>query len=157
MVRPENGNRISKIDTYLNCAEVFAYRSTCIKRKYGAVIVKDDVVNKTYSNKVSKYLQLAQKLHDEKGLKKTFIIPVILSINGLISKHSVRRLIEFEFNIKWPPIVRELLITQMKDIMFYLNQHIDRVELGTETPSDSTRQETQTGSVLQDEGLTSPS
>ena len=44
MVRPENGNRISKIDTYLNCAEVFAYRSTCIKRKYGAVIVKDDVV-----------------------------------------------------------------------------------------------------------------
>ena len=120
-------------------------------------IVKDDVVNKTYSNKVNKYLQLAQKLHDEKGLKKTFIIPVILSINGLISKHSVRRLIEFEFNIKWPPIIRELLITQMKDIMFYLNQHIDRVELGTETPSDSTRQETQTGSVLQDEGLTSPS
>lgn len=23
-------------DTYLNVAEVFAYRSTCIKRKYGA-------------------------------------------------------------------------------------------------------------------------
>lgn len=44
MVRPEKGNRISKTDTYLNCAEVFAYRSTCIKRKYGAVIVKDDVV-----------------------------------------------------------------------------------------------------------------
>ena len=74
-----------------------------------------------------------------------------------VVEHTVRRLIEFEFNIKWPPIVRELLITQMKDIMFYLNQHIDRVELGTETPSDSTRQETQTGSVLQDEGLTSPS
>ena len=45
----------------------------------------------------------------------------------------------------------------MKDIMFYLNQHIDRVELETETPSDSTRQETQSGSVLLDEGLTSPS
>ena len=120
-------------------------------------IVKDDVVNKTYSNKVSKYIQLSQKLHDEKGLKKVFIIPVILSINGLISKHTVRRLIEFEFNIKWPPIIRELLITQMKDIMFYLNQHIDRVELGNETPSDSTQQETQSGNVLQDEGLTSPS
>lgn len=36
MVRPEQGERISKIDTYLNCAEVFAYRSTCIKRKYGS-------------------------------------------------------------------------------------------------------------------------
>ena len=50
MVRPEKGNRISKIDTYLNCAEVFAYRSTCIKRKYGAVIVKDDVVISTGYN-----------------------------------------------------------------------------------------------------------
>ena len=44
MVKPQNEKRVSKIDTYLNCAEVFAYRSTCIKRKYGAVIVKDDVV-----------------------------------------------------------------------------------------------------------------
>lgn len=40
MVTPKDGNRISKIDMYLNCAENFAYRSTCIKRKYGAVIVK---------------------------------------------------------------------------------------------------------------------
>ncbi len=31
MVRPEEGKRISKIDTYLNCAEVFAYRSTIIQ------------------------------------------------------------------------------------------------------------------------------
>lgn len=50
MVTPENGKRISKIDTYLNCAEIFAYRSTCIKRKYGAVIVKDDVVISTGYN-----------------------------------------------------------------------------------------------------------
>ena len=42
MVRPEGMKRISKVDAYLNCAENFAYRSTCIKRKYGAVIVKDD-------------------------------------------------------------------------------------------------------------------
>ena len=50
MVKPENGKRISKTDTYLNCAETFAYRSTCIKRKYGAVIVKDDVVISTGYN-----------------------------------------------------------------------------------------------------------
>ena len=31
-------NRVSKVDTYLNCAEVFSYRSTCIKRKYSAVM-----------------------------------------------------------------------------------------------------------------------
>lgn len=50
MVSPQKGERISKIDTYLNCAEVFAYRSTCLKRKYGAVIVKDDVVISTGYN-----------------------------------------------------------------------------------------------------------
>ena len=89
--------------------------------------------------------------------KKTFIILVIVSINGLISKHSVRRLIDLGFNIKWPPIIRELLITQMKDIMFYLNQNIDRVELGPGNPSDSTQQETLSGGVSQDEGSRSPS
>lgn len=50
MVIPKNGKRISKIDTYLNCAETFALRSTCLKRKYGAVIVKDDVVISTGYN-----------------------------------------------------------------------------------------------------------
>ena len=50
MVIPKNGERISKIDAYLNCAENFAYRSTCIKRKYGVVIVKDDAVISTGYN-----------------------------------------------------------------------------------------------------------
>lgn len=50
MVKPNGYKRISKIDTYLNVAETFAYRSTCIKRKYGAVIVKDDVVVSTGYN-----------------------------------------------------------------------------------------------------------
>ncbi|MDE6124781.1 MAG: cytidine deaminase [Eubacterium sp.] len=50
MVIPEKNTRISKTDTYLNCAESFAYRSTCIKRKYGAVIGKDDAVISTGYN-----------------------------------------------------------------------------------------------------------
>lgn len=50
MVKPEGRNRISKIDAYLNCAETFAYRSTCLKRRYGAVIVKDDAVISTGYN-----------------------------------------------------------------------------------------------------------
>jgi dCMP deaminase len=49
MIKPY-GQRISKINTYLNVAETFAYRSTCIKRKYGAVIVKDDTVISTGYN-----------------------------------------------------------------------------------------------------------
>lgn len=50
MVVSKGNERVSKVDTYLNCAEVFAYRSTCLKRKYGAVIVKNDVVISTGYN-----------------------------------------------------------------------------------------------------------
>lgn len=50
MVKPAGNTRISKTDTYLNCAENFAYRSTCLKRKYGAVIVKNDTVISTGYN-----------------------------------------------------------------------------------------------------------
>ena len=50
MVISRGEKRVSKVDTYLNCSEVFAYRSTCLKRKYGAVIVKDDVVISTGYN-----------------------------------------------------------------------------------------------------------
>lgn len=37
VITNSNEERVTKIDTYLNAAEVFAYRSTCLKRKYGAV------------------------------------------------------------------------------------------------------------------------
>ena len=50
MIKQVGGKRISKIDAYLNCAENFAYRSTCLKRKYGAVLVKDDAVISTGYN-----------------------------------------------------------------------------------------------------------
>ena len=36
--------RIDKINYYLDMAEVGLERSTCMRRKYGAVIVKDDEV-----------------------------------------------------------------------------------------------------------------
>ncbi|QHQ62956.1 cytidine deaminase [Anaerocolumna sedimenticola] len=50
MVKPNGLQRISKVNTYLNVAETFAYRSTCIKRKYGAVVVKNDTVISTGYN-----------------------------------------------------------------------------------------------------------
>lgn len=40
-------NRISKIDYYLNIASDVAKRGTCLRRNYGAVIVKDDRIVST--------------------------------------------------------------------------------------------------------------
>lgn len=42
--------RISKTEYYLNIAKVVAQRSTCIRRQYGAVIVKDDQIIATGYN-----------------------------------------------------------------------------------------------------------
>lgn len=77
MVISKGRNRVSKEDTYLNCAEVFAYRSTCLKRKYGAVIVKDDVVVSTGYNgsprgkenccEVGKCQRIEQNMHQGEG------------------------------------------------------------------------------------------
>ena len=64
MVQPDGTSRISKIDTYLNVAEAFAYRSTCLKRKYGAVIVKDDVVVSTgYNGSPERLYELLRYRH----------------------------------------------------------------------------------------------
>lgn len=45
-----NLNRKSKDEYYLNIAEAVLERSTCLRRKYGAVIVKDDEIISTGYN-----------------------------------------------------------------------------------------------------------
>ena len=42
--------RLSKTEYYLTIAEAVALRSTCLRRQYGAVIVKDDVIVSTGYN-----------------------------------------------------------------------------------------------------------
>ena len=44
------GNRISKDEYYLGIAEAVLKRSTCLRRKYGAVIVKNDEIVSTGYN-----------------------------------------------------------------------------------------------------------
>ena len=42
--------RISKTEYYLKIAEAVAMRGTCLRRKYGSIIVKDDrVVSSGYA------------------------------------------------------------------------------------------------------------
>ena len=43
-------NRISKENYYLDIAQTVAERSTCLRRKFGAIIVKDDVIVSTGYN-----------------------------------------------------------------------------------------------------------
>lgn len=45
-----NSTRVSKEEYYLNIAEAVAARSTCLRRKYGVVIVKNDEIVATGYN-----------------------------------------------------------------------------------------------------------
>jgi dCMP deaminase len=49
-LRPVESKRISKDEYYLGIAAAVAARSTCLKRRYGAVIVKDDEIIATGYN-----------------------------------------------------------------------------------------------------------
>ena len=73
---------------------------------------------------------------------------MILSTSGTISRHSYQRLQELEINIKWAPIVRGMIINQMKDIMFYLNQQIDNVEIEPVNSRSNYYLKTNSGDVL---------
>ena len=42
--------RVSKINYYLDIAETVAERSTCLRKKYGAIIVKNDIIVATGYN-----------------------------------------------------------------------------------------------------------
>ena len=48
--RDKKSTRISKDEYYLNIAEAVLQRSTCLRRKYGAVIVQNDVIVATGYN-----------------------------------------------------------------------------------------------------------
>ena len=43
-------NRVSKINYYLDIAQTVSERSTCLRRRYGAIIVKNDVIISTGYN-----------------------------------------------------------------------------------------------------------
>lgn len=43
-------NRVSKINYYLDIAQTVSERSTCLRRRFGAIIVKDDVIVSTGYN-----------------------------------------------------------------------------------------------------------
>ena len=43
-------DRVSKIDYYLDIAETVSERSTCLRKRYGAIIVKNDVIISTGYN-----------------------------------------------------------------------------------------------------------
>ncbi|BFU19944.1 hypothetical protein, conserved [Entamoeba histolytica] len=83
------------------------------------VICQDNNLELNYIHKINKYKELQEKLRNNREIIYVEIIPVILSINGLIHKESVRRVKALKLQLNFSKILRTIIIKNMKDLMFY--------------------------------------
>ena len=63
----------------------------------------------------------------DKELKYVRVIPIILTINGFVHKKSLYELKnELKINIKFDIIIKNVLVKEMKDLMYYTtNENIN--------------------------------
>lgn len=73
-------NRISKNDYYLGIALAVSKRSTCLKRHYGAVIVKNDEIVATGYNGAARNEQNCCDVHTECRVRTQNITPETIAI-----------------------------------------------------------------------------
>ena len=91
-----------------------------------AAIVVDKNLNKVYTTKIKKYEELLEILRDTKGINQRLVIPIIISVNGLIHKQTTQILNKnFQTKIDWRTVARNIVVQNMKDIMFYNGVNID--------------------------------
>lgn len=95
---------------------------------YDVAIVADHNLNKAYINKVNKYTILGQKLKEIQGFINFQVIPVIISVNGLINRHTIEDLKREEIKIPWSKVVRDIIIKNMQDVIYYNKWNIGEVE-----------------------------
>lgn len=82
--------RIDKVNYYLNIAETVAQRSTCLKRNYGSVIVKNDSILSTGFNGAPRGVKSCLELghcnreHSERGMDYSLCMAVHSEQNAII-------------------------------------------------------------------------
>ncbi|BFU24338.1 hypothetical protein, conserved [Entamoeba histolytica] len=82
-------------------------------------IVADHNINGAYWKKRNMYKELKNILMKIEKLKDVKIIPVIISINGLINKESIRLIKELKIEINIVKEVKNLVIKNMMDVIEY--------------------------------------
>lgn len=92
-------------------------------------ISKEENIMQNYYSKINKYRRLQEIIRKERKIKKILIVPIILSINGFICQPSLNILNIIQIKINWERTIRKLVIDEMKDLMFYLHQQLDGIDL----------------------------
>ena len=90
-------SRRSKSNYYLDIAEAVSKRSTCLRRKFGAVIVKDDEIISTGYNGFPRNIEDTEERLNNRELKYKFILHAEMNciLNALYNGRSVKDCILF--------------------------------------------------------------
>ena len=101
-------------------------------------IVADHNIRIAYVKKLNRYRRLVRELNKiEKS--NYIIIPVIMTISGLINQETIKQLKRYQINIDWNKVVRDIVVRNMQDLMFY-----NGVSIEEETDISDVQENTQT-------------
>ncbi|BFU18598.1 hypothetical protein, conserved [Entamoeba histolytica] len=90
---------------------------------FDMTIVDDNNINGAYLKKRNMYKELKNKLMKIEKLKDVRIIPVIISINGLVNKESNRLIKELKIEIDIEKEIKNHIIKNMMNVMEYCGDH----------------------------------
>ncbi|BFU22362.1 hypothetical protein, conserved [Entamoeba histolytica] len=86
-------------------------------------IVADHNINGAYLKKMNMYNELKNILMKIEKLKDDKIIPVVISVNELINKESIRLIKEIKIEIDIEKEIKNLVIKNMMDVIEYCFNH----------------------------------
>ena len=69
-------------------------------------------------------------------IKNTQIVPVIISIHGLIHKQSVTDLKEIGIEINWKKLIKDIVIRNMQDLLYYNGVNMSFEDMIGDSPID---------------------
>ena len=69
-------------------------------------------------------------------IKTINIIPVIATINGLINKQSVEDLKEIGIEINWKKLIKDIVIRNMQDLLYYNGVNMSFQDMIGDSPID---------------------
>ncbi len=97
------------------------------KNKTGLIIdmtiVADHNINGAYWKKRNMYKELKNRLMKIEKLKDVKIIPVVISINGLVNAESIKLIKQLKIEIDITKEIKNLVIKNMMDVMEHCGDH----------------------------------
>ena len=96
-------------------------------------------MHKVFAHKLKKYEELIEFYESALKIKEKLIVPMVVSVNGLVHRNTTELLSrKLRMTIDWNTTVRNILVRNMKDLMYYngVNVSLENEEIESEEEED---------------------